>query len=264
MAKCLVRKSTLNKVPTLHGKNGLAVSNVDKAEVLADHYELVHHPTRDFGDLETDRLVNKRYREIANAPCDTNTLELVTPREIKRVIMKTGSRKAPGHDGIQNILLKNLPKKAFVKLNYIFNACLIHCHFPDAWKIANILPFHKAGKDKLFPASYRPISLIPTLAKTFERLIFNRILSFENKNKLLICEQFGFRKNRSTVQQLINLVNAITVNLNINKTTAIVLLDLEKAFDTVWHKGLIYKLIESKLPICLIKLAQEYLSGRKF
>ena len=264
MAKGLVRKSNLNKVPTLHGKKGLAISDTDKTEVLADHYELVHYLIQDYGDPGTDGSVNKKYREIATSLPDLVAIELVTPKEIRLAVMRTGSRKAPGHDGMQNILLKNLPKKAYVQINYIFNACLKLCHFPDRWKIANILPFHKTGKDKLFAASYRPISLLRSLAKIFERIIFNRILAFENKHKMLISEQFGFRQKRSRVQQLIRLVNTISTNLNKNKTTAMVLLDLEKAFDTVWHKGLIYKLNELKFPIYLIKLAQKYLSGRKF
>ena len=123
------------------------------------------------------------------------------------------SKKAPGLDNIQNIVLKNLPKKTFAQLTYIFNACFLLAYFPSCWKKANILPFHKPGKDKLFPQSYRPISLLPTLSKAFEKIIFNRIKNHENIKKLLIPEQFGFRSNRCTIQQLHRVTNYISTNL---------------------------------------------------
>ena len=76
---------------------------------------------------------------------------------------------------------------------YIFNACLKKSYFPVSWKISNILPFHKLGKDKNFPDSYRPICLLPNLGKLFETIIHNKIRTFEEKNSILIPEQFGFR-----------------------------------------------------------------------
>ena len=96
MAECLTRKSSLNRVPTLHGKNGFIVSNMDKVEVLADHYKLVHHLTRDYGDLSTDRFVNQRYQEIAIASHDLELVELATPRKIKRACNVNGLKKSVG------------------------------------------------------------------------------------------------------------------------------------------------------------------------
>ena len=74
--------------------------------------------------------------------------------------------------------------------------------FQKKWKKANILAFKKPSKDKTFPQNYRPISLLPTISKIFERIILNRILDFEEETKNLIPEQFGFRKNKSTVISL--------------------------------------------------------------
>ena len=147
---------------------------------------------------------------------------------------------------------------------YIFNACLKTSYFPDSWKITNVLPFHKPGKDRNFPVSYRPISLLPTLGKLFEKIIHNRIKTFEENNKILIPEQFGCRSKRDTVSQLIRVTNFISSNFNKNTSTAMLLLELEKAFDTVWHRGLIYKLDNYNFPMYLTEIIQNYLRNRKF
>ena len=263
MTKCLIKNK--NEIPTLHGLNGLVTTDEEKAAVLAYHYEKVHHLTEDMGDdYGTERMVNNRYIKIQNTVVNEEDIDLVSPREIKIAITRTGSRKAPGLDGIQNIILKNLPKKAFVQLTYIFNACLKLSYFPDSWKTANVLPFHKPGKDKNFPVSYRPISLLPTLGKLLEKIIYNRIKNLEEKINILIPEQFGFRPKRNTVSQLIRVTNFISSNFNKNMSTAMLLLDLEKAFDTVWHKGLIYKLDNNNFPVYLTKIIQNYLMNRKF
>ena len=80
----------------------------------------------------------------------------------------------------------------------------------------------------------------------------------------LIPEQFGFREQRNTVQNLYRVFNYVSTNFNPNKSTALVLLDIEKAFDTVWHEGLIHKLANHNLPIYILKILQSYLKNRTF
>ena len=93
-----------------------------------------------------------------------NEIDFVTPKEVMHAIKRSKSKKAPGLDNIKNIVLTNLPSKAFVQLTNIFNACLKFGYFPEKWKVANILAFKKLGKDKKLPQSYRPISLLPTIS----------------------------------------------------------------------------------------------------
>lgn len=263
MAKVFT-KPTMNTIPTLHGTQGLAITNKQKANALAENFEKVHHLTELMGSRQIRRVVNATFNNTKEQNINNDDIQQTTANEIKNAIKKTRPKKAPGPDGIQNIVLKQLPHKVLVQISNIFNASLRLSYYPSVWKHANVLAFQKPGKDKLFPQNYRPISLLPTLSKIFENIILNRLKKHESVNKQLIPQQFGFRQKHSTVQQLVRLTNHISTNFNINKSTAVALLDIEKAFDTVWHKGLIHKLNTLNIPIYLIKIIQNYLTNRTF
>lgn len=240
-------------------------SDEDKANALADNFEKVHHLTRDYSDENTEREVDRVYSALEQTEIDVNEIDFTSPREIAAIIAKFKPKKAPGMDGIQNIVLKNLPRKAIVLLTNIFNACLRRGYFPKEWKIAKVLAFRKPGKDKLFPQNYRPISLLCTTSKILEKIILNRIHKHEEVHQQLIDEQFGFRENRSTTQQLARLTDFISNSFNIKHTVAIAFLDMEKAFDTVWRKGLIFKLHKlNQFKIYLLKILMSYLKDRSF
>lgn len=160
--------------------------------------------------------------------------------------------------------MKNLSRKALAQLTVIFNACLQLTYFPSQWKQALVLAFKKPGKDKLFPQNYRPISLLSTMGKLLEKMILNRIQEHDRQQKQLTPEQFGFTAGHSTVQQLARLTNHISNNFNINKSTAMLLLDIEKAFDTVWHQALVTKPAGYGLPTYIVKFVASYLSNRSF
>jgi hypothetical protein len=103
---------------------------------------------------------------------------LTSAREIKKIIKNLKNSKAPGFDNIPNILLKNLSRKALVFLTHIFNSCFKLSYFPKSWKHANIIPVPKPGKDLSNPSSYRPISLLSSISKSFERVILKRLQNF--------------------------------------------------------------------------------------
>lgn len=151
--------------------------------------------TKNSGSPEFDEEINEIYNKFNENEIDKSSVKLVTPSEVTRAIKRRKPRKAPGLDGIQIILLKNIPKKLIVQLMYLFYACLINSYWPSNWKTANILAFKKPSKDKTMPINYRPISLLPTLSKLFEQIILNRLNEHENKHQQLIDEQFGFRSN---------------------------------------------------------------------
>lgn len=92
------------------------------------------------------------------------------------------------------------------------------------------------------PMNYRPISLLESIGKTFERIINNRLRQHLTNNNLLSLKQFGFHQHRSTQDELNLITNYIRNNTRPRKMTALITKDVEKAFDTVWHDGLRYKL----------------------
>lgn len=257
-------KQTNNNISTLHGTQGLIFTNEDKAEALAENFAKVHNLTENLSDASTENEINTQYHTIIQKSPKSNEIKFTSPKEIISIIKNSKSRKAPGPDNIQNIILKNLPKKMIVQLTYIFNACLKLTHFPTQWKNAHVLAFPKPNKDKLFPQNYRPISLLTTLSKTLENIILNRIKAHEIENKQIIPEQFGFRNHHSTTQQLIRITNDISEGFNKNQSTVMAMLDIEKAFDTVWHKALLHKLDNYGLPNYLLLLINSYLTNRTF
>jgi len=120
----------------------------------------------------------------------------------------------------------------------------------------------KLGKDVKQPVNHRPISLLNTLGKAYEKLILNHLQHYLKDH--IRPEQFGFRSNHSTTTRLVKIVDEISINLNKRSKPATAFLDIEKAFDKVWHQGLIYKLIQFQLPIQLLKLLESFLQHRTF
>ena len=111
-------------------------------------------------------------------------------------------------------------------------------------------------------SNYRPISVLNIYSKTFERLMYNRLIQFLDKNKVLYQNQFGFRQGHSTHHVLITLVDNITKSLDNGDIVIGVFLDLKKAFDTVNHKILVKKLYHYGIRGNVLKWFESYLTNR--
>lgn len=251
-------------ISTLLGPQGLIFEDECKAKYLAETYSKNHNSTCDMSDRQTENTVKETINQFNNQFFAFPPEVLTSPEEIRRIIKLLKNKKAPGDDKIYNRTLKNLPRKAIIQLLYIFNNCLKLCYFPESWKNAIVLSFPKQKKDPKIASNYRPISLLPTMSKVLEKIILYRIKDHENIKNEIIDEQFGFRESHSTTLQLATITDQITKNFNYNKITAMLNLDIEKAFDTVWHEGLIYKLIKINFPPHLIKIIHSYLTNRTF
>lgn len=161
-------------------------------------------------------------------------------------------------------MLKNLPDEMKNYILSLFNVMWENSFFPDEWRQAVVLAFHKTGKDPSHPLNYRPIALTSCLCKLMEKLINNRLVSYLEHHKLLTNVQCGFRKTRSTIDHLIRLDTYIKKAFTSSLTTVGVFFDLEKAYDTTWRYGIMRDMynmgLRGRLPIFI----QEFLKNRKF
>jgi len=178
--------------------------------------------------------------------------------EIEHIIKQLPIKKSPGHDLISNVITKNLPKKIIIFLSHIFNAIFRLSYFPNTWKYSVVILIPKPNKPPQDPASYRPISLLPTFSKIVEKILLKRLIHIKN---IIPHTQFGFRSKHSTLHQLHRTVDIISSSLEKKQFCTAVFLDISQAFDRVWHDGLMYKL-KKFLPAPLFFLIKSYLSNR--
>jgi hypothetical protein len=240
--------------PLKKSDGGWASSDRDKADRFSEHLETVFSPHPPQGDEYFPPRSSEEGGEI----------KPFKPIEVANMIDKNVNvKKAPGFDKITGRMLKELPRKAIVHLTCIYNAIVRLQYVPENWKKAQVLMIPKPGKPKHEASSYRPISLLPVLSKLFEKLLLLRLEPIITAKKLIPDHQFGFRKKHSTVQQVHRIADKIRRALEEKKYCSAVFLDVEKAFDKVWHKGLIDKL-RAQLPTKLVNIFESYLDDRKF
>ena len=194
----------------------------------------------------------------------TNTMFFipVTNHEIDKLIDGINCKKAIGYDDIHPRLIKDSKMVIVPLLSHIANLMLQKGKFPNSLKIAQVLPLYKAG-DPACVSNYRPISILTVFSKLFELIIKNKLVNFLTTFKILSPEQYGFRKNVSTKQALINFIEELYLNKESSFDTIGVFLDLSKAFDTVDHNILIKKLQHYGIRGVCLDLFQSYLSERR-
>ena len=145
-----------------------------------------------------------------------------------------------GHDMISTHMLKICGKLICKPLELIFQSCIKHGKFPNEWKMANVVPVHKKS-DKQILKNYRPVSLLLICGKVFEFLIYNSLFEYFIGNDLISPNQSGFKPGDSCTNQLIYITHEIYQSFDDGFEVRSIFLDISKAFDKVWHNGLIHK-----------------------
>ena len=180
---------------------------------------------------------------LEKIPNETSSVFLApcTVIEIKKLIENLPNKMSSGYDNISNILLKKIQRAIAPPLNIVFNKSLSEGIFPDCMKLADVTPLFKGG-NRLSLNNYRPISLLPTLSKLLEKIMYSRTYSFLTKYDLLYKSQYGFRKKHSCEHAVTELIGEICKGLETKKHTMAVFIDLSKAFDTISHDLLLKKM----------------------
>lgn len=239
---------------------GTIVTDAEKCKIFSEHLEKVFTPLY----TATPSHLNSINTYVESNYPTPKSIEPTTPSEIKKIIHNLPTKKSPGPDKIPNLVLKNLPSKFITFTASLFNACFTHGYFPNQWKIANILMFNKPGKDKHLLTSYRPISLLNTMAKLLEKVILNRLQTELEIPGVLPHFQFGFRRHHSTTQQLLRMTEVIENGFENKKYTTAVFMDVAQAFDKVWLNGLKYKILQIHLPEYMSAILFSFLDDRQF
>ena len=183
-------------------------------------------------------------------------------RECTAALQHLKPGKAPGPDSIfpELILHAGFALKSW--LRDFLSSCLRRLKIPNIWKIALVVAIPKPTKPVGDPKSYRPISLLCVSYKILERLIYARIDPLIDP--LLSKEQAGFRRGKSTVDQVVLLTQNIEDFFEAKKKTGAVFIDLTAAYDTVWHRGLTCKLLRLLPDKHMVKMIMELVRNRSY
>ncbi|KAL4136298.1 hypothetical protein QTP88_007846 [Uroleucon formosanum] len=245
--------------PLRYPDNTLAISHLEKANLFASDLESRFTPHPNILDPDHSNHIESSLSQTLPMSLPTKH---TSPSEIQYIIKNLANNKSPGHDLITNRIIKRLPKRAIIHLSHIFNSIMRLSYFPPSWKKSIIILIHKPGKPPELPSSYRPISLLPFLAKILEKILLKRINQIISEKKTIPNTQFGFRTNHSALHQVHRIVDNIASTLENKHYCNALFLDVAEAFDRVWHKGLLYKI--RFLPAPLFLTIESFLSRRSF
>ena len=191
-----------------------------------------------------------------------NSVIVLSPNEVEIVLETLPVGKASGPNAISNRILRELSSELSTPLCSLFNHSLHTGCVPISYKEANVTHVPKKG-DLSIVSNYRPMSLLNTEYKVFERLVFKHLYNPLHRHNLISSLQSGFMPRDSTVNQLVYLYNTVCQTLDAGKEVHVVFCDISKAFDRVWHSGLLLKLQAAGVTGEVLAWFKSYLSNRK-
>lgn len=183
--------------------------------------------------------------------------------KVAELINSLDSSNSPGSTLIPCKVIKASVSKLAPIITYMFNKCLNENKIPNDWKTAVVTPLYKNKGENSDINNYRGISVIPPIAKVFEKILANQIVEFLEQNKILTNDQHGFRTSHScetALHQIISHMNEVLSNRQIG---LYLFVDFKKAFDTVDSNLLLFKLKLYGFDEKSINLISDYFSDRK-
>lgn len=249
-------------IPALVIDQRSVTSSIGKANAIADFFHSAH-TTHTAPPNEFDTETNQAFNYLMDQPVD-GPVSSFDYSDIMVIIGESKNRKAPGKDEINNVLLKKLPVESVKFITGIFNRCVQLGHWPKPFKTAIIVPIIKKSKPTDRVESYRPISMLSAVAKIFERAVLRIIHAHCDENNVIPDHQFGFRRAHSAAHQATKLASIIRQNKCARRSTGVIALDISKAFDSVWHAGLILKFKRLGFAPHIQRLIASFCSSRSF
>ena len=250
ITKQFLKQSNDSDIPLIIHNGEHHSSSIDKANIINDYFS-------------TQSTVDDTHATLPPLnPSDTVLSEIVvSEQDVNDVLKLIDGNKACGPDLVSPKLLKDGATVLTPHLCKIFNISLVSSIFPSDWKTANVVPVHKKG-DRTNTSNYRPISLISCIGKVFEKCVFKHLHNYLVSNHKLTPVQSGFTPGDSAVFQLADLCHTFSRAVDEGKEIRVVFCDISKAFDRVWHKGLLFKLRRMDISGHLLDWFGCYLNNR--
>ena len=215
----------------------------------------------DTGVLNTNRNIDFNQYMPLKTNC-TLIFQEITVDNTRRIIDSLKPKTSTGVDSVSNKLLKFVKTAISEPLTIIINQMLRVGIFPDLLKISKVVPVYKKDNNTNL-SNYRPISLLPSMSKIFEKVILEQLFTYLEDNNLIYRHQYGFRKHHSTEYAALHIVDYLYYTLDLKKIPINLYLDLSKAFDSLSHEILLRKLQHYGICGAAINLMASYLKNRK-
>ena len=254
----VIRKNKLNSPIEIIDENESKVLDSDVPTKFVDYFtniatnltnQLPNSPTN-----PTQFLRNRSINSFVFFP--SNAIE------IENVIKELKDNGA-GLNKISNSVLKDSMNEISPILSKIINKCIQQGYFPHELKSGCITPIHKNG-DKTSIKNYRPVCSLSSLSKIIEKVVYNRMMKFIDKNQILSSKQFGFRKKMGTETALANYIDYLVSGLKYRKYTVSIFMDLSKAFDVLNHDILKNKLEHYGFRNNFLKFLMSFVNNREY
>ena len=233
------------------------------ADLLADH----------FADVSSGSHWSPRFRRVKLQQeqifLDFTTIdelpynETINTTEIYQALQNSQNT-APGPDGVYYKMIKKMHPTAIRAVLILFNKIWTTHQFPNQWRTATVLAFPKAGKPPAEPSSFRPIALSSCISKLLEKIVNARLIRHLEAEALLTPEQYGFRRNRGTIDALVRFQNHIRHSRDRGEHTLSIFFDMHKAYDTTWRRGILQYLYDKGIRGNMALYCREFLNERFF
>ena len=211
-------------------KGATLTDSLHIANIFNDYFSSIAEKTK--GNI---KFSNKSFQDFLHHPnADSLIITPTDAHEVNIIISSINSNKSTGPNSLPTKILKLLKNGISTHLAAIFNLSFSSGVFPFLLKIAKVIPVLKK-KSKQFCSNYRPISLLSNIDKIIEKITYNRIFRFLDKNNIIYSLQFGFPQHYSTSCALLNLTEAIMKALDDGNFACGIFVDLQKAFNTMDH-----------------------------
>ena len=256
----LNRQNKKNKYPEeFNLTNGDTISD---HKIIADTFNSFFTNIGETLNVHSNTTTNMFDQYLSNKPNCNLKFKTMTAADICQIINSLKPKPSSGNDNLSNRIIKFIKDVIIEPLTIIINQMLNTGIFPEKLKISKVVPLYKKDNKKTF-SNYRPISLLPSISKIFERAIFLQLSDYFESNSLIERNQYGFRKQHSNELASLHIVDYINYQMDKMNTPINIYLDLSKAFDTLNHDVLLSKLKFYGINGIAYNLLSTYLCSRK-